>query len=274
MSAWRSSPRRRPRPPTTACRAAAHLCLPALEAQARVDAPAVGAHGLARVAGPADGAHQLGPEPQHQVPVHLRDRDASTPAAGRRRPRPGGNCSASAVAVVHLHALAPRSSARAPAPARARASPRRSSTSSFSTTAAPVARHAQHQRASETRCCRVASLSARCETSCSVSWRSSSRSATSALSPSTADLQRQQLAQVLAGQPRAGTAGSARRMVVAGDQAPQPAADHDRHRHGRQRAHVAHVLQVDRRDAAQLRERQVDAAAVSDASLASSGTGR
>ena len=44
---------------------------------------------------------------------------------------------------------------------------------------------------------------------------------------------------------------------MAGNQAPQLALDDQRHRHRRQRAHVAHILQVNRRDAAQGRMRQI-----------------
>lgn len=47
------------------------------------------------------------------------------------------------------------------------------------------------------------------------------------------------------------------RFVMAGNQAPQLALDDQRHRHRRQGAHVAHILQVNRRDAAQGRMRQI-----------------
>ena len=58
-------------------------------------------------------------------------------------------------------------------------------------------------------------------------------------------LQRQQAAQVLAGRAR-GKRQEARTVVMARDQASQLAADHDGHRHGRARAHVAHVLEMHR----------------------------
>ena len=70
------------------------------------------------------------------------------------------------------------------------------------------------------------------------------------------DAQRQHLAQLLAG-------GALlefhrrRAFVVAGNQAPELALDDERDRHRGQRAHVAHVLQVHRRHAAQGCERQI-----------------
>ena len=48
------------------------------------------------------------------------------------------------------------------------------------------------------------------------------------------------------------------RVVMAGDQAPELTADDDRDRHGSCDAHVAQVLAVDRRDTAEMGERQVN----------------
>ena len=53
----------------------------------------------------------------------------------------------------------------------------------------------------------------------------------------------------------------ARRIVVAGDQAPEPAADHQRGDQRRADAHVLQVLDVDRRHAAQEAQRHVEVAA-------------
>ena len=73
------------------------------------------------------------------------------------------------------------------------------------------------------------------------------------------DLQRQQAAQMFASHAglKVQVAG---RVVVARNQAPKLPAHDDRDRHRRQRAHVAHVLQVHRRNAAQAREREVERA--------------
>ncbi|MNO24586.1 hypothetical protein D3C76_144110 [compost metagenome] len=63
------------------------------------------------------------------------------------------------------------------------------------------------------------------------------------------DLQRQHAGQQLAGG-ASRQAHRARLIVVTGHQPPQLPVDHDRQRHRRQGAHVAHVLQVHRRHAA------------------------
>ena len=50
--------------------------------------------------------------------------------------------------------------------------------------------------------------------------------------------------------------------AVAGQKAPEPAVHHDRYRHGGERAHVAHIFEMDRGHAAQLRECHVDGARI------------
>lgn len=53
----------------------------------------------------------------------------------------------------------------------------------------------------------------------------------------------------------------ARVVVVTGNQAPELVAHDQRHRHRRMRTHVAHVLEMDRREAAQRGIREVGRAA-------------
>ena len=72
------------------------------------------------------------------------------------------------------------------------------------------------------------------------------------------DLEREDLAQEVAGGPDVAAARRRGVLVVAGDQPPQLAVVQERDRHRRGGAHVAHVFEVDGRDAAQDGEAQVE----------------
>ena len=73
------------------------------------------------------------------------------------------------------------------------------------------------------------------------------------------DLKREQLAEVITGSPGF-EIEPAWLVVMAGDESPQIPPHDDRDRHRSQGSHVAHVLEMDGRDAAQLRERKIEGA--------------
>ena len=217
---------------------------------------------LARVAGPLDGLHQLGPEPQHDVAVHLRDRHRQHAGAGAAAAlRRAGYSSRQAVGAEQVFA-ARRDPVRQLAHLLAAAACRRwSSSVSFSTTAAPVGVAPAVQQRARARpaaaACRRSPPSA--PPAASTRWCSASRcghvarclpapgSAATAAGPG-------------ARRPRAsGTAGGAAAWSWQEISPHRRPRDHDGHRHRGGGAHVAHVFQVHRRDAAQGGEAQVEA---------------
>ncbi|MNE31799.1 hypothetical protein D3C80_1253830 [compost metagenome] len=71
------------------------------------------------------------------------------------------------------------------------------------------------------------------------------------------DMQREELAEHLGRHPLP-HGQRARRIVMAGDHPPQLAVDDDRNRHRRAHTHVAQVLAMDGRDAAQVRVGEIE----------------
>ncbi len=70
-------------------------------------------------------------------------------------------------------------------------------------------------------------------------------------------MQRQEIAEHLGGHPQ-GHGQHLGRIVVAGDHAPKLAIDDDRHRHRSRDPHIAQIFAMDRGDAAQMRQAQIE----------------